>query len=70
MQSYIVRVYHRNQKNMDNVAGIVEKAGTEQKYSFLDLSALQESLVHFIKSDDFDCFSCSDASQIDMYGLG
>ena len=69
MQSYIVRVYHRNPKNMDHVAGIVEKVGTEQKYSFLDLSALQESLEQFIKSDDFDFSSYSEAGQIDMYGF-
>jgi hypothetical protein len=69
VQSYIVRVYRRNPKNMDDVAGIVEKVGTEQKYSFLDLSALQESLEHFIKSDDFEFISYSEAGQIDMYGF-
>ena len=65
MQSYIGRVSRRDPDNKDAVAGIVEKVGTHQQTSFLDLSELKDILVDFIKSDDFDY---SAAKQIDMYG--
>jgi hypothetical protein len=68
MQSYIVRVYRRDPDNMNGVAGIVEKVGTTQKNAFRDLTDLQESLEHFIKSDDSEIPNYSKAKQIDMYG--
>ena len=45
MQSYIVRVYHRNPDNMNDISGVVVKVGTQRKYVFLDFTDLQESLA-------------------------
>ena len=50
--------------SMEKVAGIIEKVGTQHQNSFLDLSELQESLTHFIKSDDIDY---PEAQQADTY---
>ena len=52
MQNYVVRVYRRNPDNKNEVAGIIEKVGTQHQNSFLDLSELQESLKNSIKLDD------------------
>ena len=68
MQSYIVRVYRKNPDNRNDVTGIIEKVGSRYKSTFLDLPELQESLEHFIKSDDLDEAAYSEAKQIDMYG--
>jgi hypothetical protein len=38
VQSYVVRVYRRNLNNKDEVAGIIEKVGTQHQNSFLSLS--------------------------------
>jgi hypothetical protein len=65
VQSYIVRVYRRDPDNKDKVAGIIEKVGTQNQKSFLNISGLEESLKHFIKSDDIDY---PEAKQIDMHG--
>jgi len=65
VQTYVVRVYRRNPDNENEVAGIIEKVGTQHQSSFLDISELQESLKHFIKSDDIDY---SEAQQTDTYG--
>jgi len=65
VQTYVVRVYRRNPDNKDEVAGIIEKVGTQHQSSFLDISELQESLTHFIKSDDIDY---SEAQQTATYG--
>jgi hypothetical protein len=67
MQSYIVRVYRRSPDNNNVVAGIIEKVGTEQKNAFQDLTGLQESLEHFIKSDNSEYPIYTKAKQIDMY---
>ena len=68
MQSYIVRVYHRNPDNMNDISGVVVKVGTQQKYVFLDFTDLQESLAQVIKLDDSENTNYSKAKQIDMYG--
>lgn len=65
MQTYIVRVYRRSPDNKDEVAGIIENVGTQHQNSFLNFSELQESLKHFINSDDADY---SEAKQIDICG--
>ena len=67
MQSYIVRVYRRSPDNKDDVAGIVEKVGTQQKQAFQDIAGLQESLGHFITSDNSEYPIYTKAKQIDMY---
>lgn len=69
MQSYFVRVYRRNPDNMNDVSGIVEKVGTQQKNTFQDLTDLQESLQHFIIADDSECPNYSKAKQLDLYGF-
>jgi hypothetical protein len=68
MQSIIVRVYRKNPDNKNDVAGTVEKIGTHHKCTFMDLPELHESLEHFIKSDDLDEVTYSEAKQLDMYG--
>ena len=68
MQSYIVRVYHRNPDNMNDISGVVVKVGTQRKYVFLDFTDLQESLAQVIKLDDSENTNYSKAKQIDMYG--
>ena len=52
MQTYVVHVYRRNPDNKNEVAGIIEKVGTQHQSSFLDLSELEESLEHLIKLAD------------------
>lgn len=52
MQTYIVRVYRRDSDNKNEVAGIVEKVGTRQQHSFIDLSELQNTLERFIEADE------------------
>jgi hypothetical protein len=69
MQSYIVRVYHRNPDNMDDVAGTVEKVGAKQKNTFHDLTDLQEYLEYSIKSDESEYPNYSKAKQLDLYEL-
>jgi hypothetical protein len=68
MQSYIVRVYHRNPDNMNDISGVIVKVGTQRKYVFLDFTDLQESLAQVIKLDDSENTNYSKAKQIDMYG--
>lgn len=64
MQSYVVRVYRRKLNNKNEVAGIIEKVGTQHQNSFLSLSELQEFLEHLIKSD------YSETKQIDCTARG
>jgi len=46
------------------VAGIVEKVGTRQQHSFIDLSELQKTLERFIEADDLE------TGQVDPYSHG
>lgn len=40
MDSYVVRVYRRNQNNTEEIAGLVETVATDEKRSFRSFSGL------------------------------
>jgi hypothetical protein len=45
MESYIIRIYHRDGKDPKKVAGVVEEIGKEGKRGFLDLDSLWRILT-------------------------
>jgi hypothetical protein len=48
MESYIVRIYRRNQNDAGEVAGLVETVGTDLKRPFQSFSGLVNAMRHAI----------------------
>lgn len=48
MESYIVRVYRRNQADTHEVAGLVETVGSDEKKAFQSFSGLVTAIRHAI----------------------
>ena len=49
MDSYIVRIYRRSRsKSGDEVAGLVEEVGTDQRLSFQTFSGLISTIKHVV----------------------
>ena len=54
MDSYIVRVYRRSKsKSGEEVAGLVEEVGTDQRRSFQTISGLVTTIRQLIGRDEF-----------------
>lgn len=53
MDSYIVRIYRRNSiKSGDEVAGLVEEVGTDQRRSFQTFSGLMTTVKEVVGRSD------------------
>ena len=51
MESYIVRVYRRGQIDPDEVAGLVETVGTDEKRPFKSFSGLVSAILRALDED-------------------
>ena len=51
MESYIVRVYRRGQNDSDEVAGLVETVGTDEKRVFKSFSGLVAAIRQALDED-------------------
>lgn len=40
MESYLIRIYRREENNAKSIVGIIEEIGTKEKHSFKNLSEL------------------------------
>ena len=60
MDSYIIRVYRRNEsKSGEEIAGLVEEVGTDQRQSFHTFSELETTVRHVVgKSSPEDSVVC------------
>ncbi|MEN8106514.1 MAG: hypothetical protein ABFS22_00740 [Pseudomonadota bacterium] len=52
MESFIVRVCRRDRNDPDEVAGLVETVGTEEKEAFQSFSGLVTAIRHALGEDD------------------
>ena len=52
MESYIVRIYRKNQGRADEVAGLVETVGSSERLSFRTFPELTSVLHRMLKRDD------------------
>jgi hypothetical protein len=51
MESYIVRVYRRGRDDPDEIAGLVETVGTDERRSFKSFSGLVAAIRRAIDED-------------------
>lgn len=52
MESYIVRVYRRGKDDPDEVAGLVETVGSDDKKAFQSFSGLITAIRHALGEED------------------
>ena len=52
MESYIVRVYRRSEDNPNEVAGLVETVGSDDRKAFQSFSGLITAIRHALGEDD------------------
>ena len=52
MESYIVRVYRRGRNNPNEVAGLVETVGSDEKNAFQSFSGLVTAIRQALGEDD------------------
>ena len=52
MESFIVRIYRRDRNDPDEVAGLVETVGTDEKKAFQSFSGLVTAIRHALGEDD------------------
>jgi hypothetical protein len=52
MESYIVRVYRRNQSDLNGISGLVETVGTDERKEFQSFSSLVTAIRQALGEDD------------------
>ena len=52
MESYIVRVYRRGEGDLNEVAGLVESVGTDERKAFQSFSGLVTAIRQALGEDD------------------
>ena len=52
MESYVVRVYRRGQSDPNEVAGLVESVGTDERRAFQSFSGLVTAIRQALGEDD------------------
>ena len=49
MDSYLIRIYRREEDNPESIVGIIEEIGTKEKHSFKNLSELGKIICRATK---------------------